>query len=112
MITLKNNSTKVIVFKAWGLKTIRVIPGFNNIDISEEKWEKYIKSDVAKATLEEHITVIKRELNEEEFEQAEEAKKKNEILNKKKGVSPIEKKLIKEEKEKIKKKTTKKKETK
>ena len=93
MITLKNNSSKVIVFKAWGKKTIRVIPGFNNIEISEKEWEKYIESKVAQANIEEHITVIKRELKEEEFEEAEAAKEKNEKLNIAKGktISPIEK---------------------
>lgn len=83
MITLKNTTKSVKVFKAWGEKTLRIIPGYNYVKITKEEFkEKFLSTDVNKAIFKESIEPIDFELKDDDKIEAEKALELNEKLNK------------------------------
>lgn len=82
LITLQNTTASVKVLKARGMKTLRVIPGFNYVDLDEEEMKEYAKSSINKAMIKEYIKVVNIELSEEDDEQAKAALETNKKLNK------------------------------
>ena len=79
---VKNEAKSVIVLKAIGLKNLRLFPGYNTVD--ENEIGKYFEGNPAakghkKMSL---STVDGGELTAEEKKKADQAKEKNELLNK------------------------------
>lgn len=82
MFTLQNRSESVKVLKAYGMKTLRVIPGFNYVECTEDELNEYRKSTVNKAIIKESIRIINDPLTEENKREAQKALELNEKLNK------------------------------
>jgi septal ring factor EnvC (AmiA/AmiB activator) len=82
MVTLQNTTEAVKVLKANGMPTLRVIPGFNYVDIEPATFGKYLLSEVNKSIVKESIVLIDFELVDEDKEEAEKALATNKKLNK------------------------------
>lgn len=84
MITLRNTTKSVKVLKALGMPTLRIIPGFNYIDATDEDIKKYAKTEVNKAMIKESIKFIDSDINlsSDEVAEAKAALATNEKLNK------------------------------
>lgn len=99
MITLQNTTKSVKVLKANGMPILRVIPGFNYVDIKEDELKKYAKTEVNKAVIKESIKLIDVELDEEESAEAKKALETNKKLNKAQRVIDKQNKQILEKDE-------------
>lgn len=83
MIIIENKKKCVIVLKAVGQPDLRLFPGYNKIGVKSEKdLEPYLNSKVAKAVFKESLKFSSDELDSDDMAQAQEAKKKNDALNK------------------------------
>lgn len=82
MVTLENTTKSVKVLKATGMPTLRVIPGFNYVDLSEDEMKEYTKSDVNRAVIKESIKLVDIELSEDDKAEAKKALELNKKLNK------------------------------
>ncbi len=53
LIRLENTTKSVKVLKAYGKKTLRIFPGFNNVDIEKNELAAYSKTPVNQAMIQE-----------------------------------------------------------
>ncbi len=82
LVTLENTTKSVKVLKAFGLKTLRVIPGFNYVDCTEDEMKQYAKSAINKSIIKESIRLVDVKLSEEDDIEAKKALATNTKLNK------------------------------
>ena len=82
MLTTKNNSKKVLVLKSVRASALRLLPGFNHVEL--ENLNIYTDNNpAAKALVKEHLSVINpADVTAAEKTEADKAKKKNDKLNK------------------------------
>lgn len=100
MVTIKNDSKAVKVLKAWGLKTLRISPGFNYVDCTSEELAEYFKTEVNKAITKENLSFPDGDLTDKEDAEAKNALKINEKLNKaQKVIDKQNKQILKKDKE-------------
>ncbi|RKZ95807.1 MAG: hypothetical protein DRQ46_07915 [Gammaproteobacteria bacterium] len=81
MIVVKNNESKVLVLKSVQAQPLRLLPGFNHVDL--KNLDIYIKNNpAAMALAKASLSILKPgDLAKEEAKEAAEAKKKNDKLN-------------------------------
>lgn len=84
LITLENITKAVRVLKASGKKTLRIMPGFNYVDIEKDELAAYSRTPVNKSMIEESIRLVGRDakLSKEDDAAAKSSFEKNEKLNK------------------------------
>ena len=84
MIMIENRSKATKVLKALGRVDIRLFPGFNNVNISEDELMIYLDSNSARGMVKEclRVDVDKANLSEQELKQVQLAKEKNDAMNK------------------------------
>jgi hypothetical protein len=78
---IRNRDKRVIVLKAKDMPKLRLFPGPNKVP--KDDYEKYFKTDVAKAYLKESLSLsASKDLSANEKALADEFKRRNEKLNK------------------------------
>lgn len=102
MIVVTNGGKKVITLKAFGMKSLRLLPGPNNVDL--DNLDDYTNGNEAalghfdpnKGGM---LSIYKGELSADDKKRAEDAKEKNDALNKSSfALKKTQEKLLKAEK--------------
>lgn len=100
MLTLKNKTKSVKVLKAWGMPTLRVLPGYNYVELTKEELKKYSETKVNKAMIKESIEFVDFALTGKDADQAKNALEINEKLNKaQKVIDKQNKQILEKDKE-------------
>ncbi len=76
---IQNTSKKVYALKAIGQPVLRLLPGYNNVDVD---LEDYLKGNrAARGIKKQHLVIVKEKLSADEKREADLAKAKNAKLN-------------------------------